>query len=206
MPITYNDTPDSLEASNFLTKPGWYHFQVTHIDDAPVSDGKVEQSLMIECRVLAGTESSEVDKDWKKWLKNPTGDGTNVDRLHMKIHLRLARALGLLTNYQPGKPVTIDWSQGKGRQFVAQMTPWTNDAGVTRLQIDGAQIYHCMDGEVRDIPKNATFLKYLEGQPVPPPTSRAGSSAPPPRAQASQQAAAAPPPAAPQAPVSFNDI
>lgn len=154
--------PDSMEVSHFLEKPGWYHFIATDVNDAPTSQkGDVVDALKVSCQVLAGTEASQKKREFSPWLNNPNPAHKDGGAFCNRVHLRLARALGILPQAKPGEAVEIVWANGQGRQFVAKVVTRTNQDGREGLQIDGAHIYHVSDDEVKDVPKDAAALKAM---------------------------------------------
>lgn len=154
--------PDSMEVSSFLDKPGWYHFAVVDINENPTSQkGELVDALKLHVQVLDGTEASQKKRDFNPWLNNPNPSHKDGGAFCARVHLRLARALGILPSAKPGEAVEIVWANGVGRQFVAKIGTRKSDDGRENMQIDGAHIYHVSDDEVRDIPKDANALKLM---------------------------------------------
>jgi len=154
--------PDSMDVSSFLDKPGWYHFAVVDINENPTSQkGELVDALKLQVQVLDGTEPSQKKREFNPWLNNPNPSHKDGGAFCARVHLRLARALGILPNAKPGEAVEIVWANGVGRQFVAKIGVRKGDDGRENMQIDGAHIYHVSDDEVRDIPKDANALKLM---------------------------------------------
>ena len=159
--------PETLDASEFLTKAGWYHFIVKDVDEAPTSkEGTVQDALKVSTLVLAGSEPSQVGLDWQAWMYNPTPKGDKSDIIRLKQQLKLARACGILPAAKPGQQIEINWRDAIGQQFVAKLTTWTNSSGNERLQFNYTDIFHVRDPEVKDIPMRADAAAKVNHSPA----------------------------------------
>lgn len=149
--------PDDLNTSNFLDKPGQYHFLVTKIDEAPTTrDGsRAIDGIRFDAQVLAGTDVSQVGRSLGFTLMHPNGSQRDGGKF---CHLRQARmlvALGLVDLSARGQQVDIDWQHGIGRQFIGAVEARPNDDGKVYHDIAGAKIYALDDPETKHVPLDA---------------------------------------------------
>lgn len=155
--------PGSLAVTQFIDKPGQFHFLVNNIDEAPTKqDGSSIDAIKLDLTVQGGTDETQIKKAFSPLLFNPSESHRDGGEFSTKVHLRLADACGLLPKAEADEEVEIDWSKARGRQIIAFVKFGKKKEGEEpRLEIDGAHIYHVDDPEAKHVPTNKAVLALL---------------------------------------------
>jgi len=138
--------------------PGCYHFVVTHVDD---SMQKQVNAIVVTMQVLQGVVADA----------GPIGPQIGRELSHMMFHddqgqytdkhLRFAVATRLL---QPGTAADVDWQQAVGLQCVAtveSVVSKKDGKAYCNIADYGLAIWHPLNPEVKNIPKDQESLKLL---------------------------------------------
>lgn len=154
--------PASTEASSFLEKEGQYHFLVSVIDEQPTKrDGGLLDGIRFTLSVLAGTDPSQVKRQFDPILFNPSENNKDGGEYLNRVQWRMADACSLIPASGAAE-VEIDWQKAKASQIVAFVRFGKAQEGKEpRLELDGAHIYHVDDPEVSYVPKSEPHLKLL---------------------------------------------
>jgi hypothetical protein len=164
MAVSYQVPADGLELSQFLDKPGTFHVLVLEVDENPVNNnGEVMNAIRLRGRVLAGTEPTQIGRTVSSLMSNPNMSHKDGGAFATKVHLRLARAVGAISQAAPGQAVSVDWTLAKGKQCVVQFGWNKGSDGVERVEVKGGGIYHVGDPEVASIPKDMAALAMMGG-------------------------------------------
>lgn len=156
--------PSSLAVTQYLDKPGQFHFYVNKVDDQPQKqDGTVMDGIRLDLVCHGGTDLTQVKKVFSPLLFNPSESHRDGGEFATKVHLRLADACGLLPKLGADvEEVDIDWSKAAGKQIIAFVKFGKKKEGEEpRLEIDGAHIYHVDDPEAAHVPTNKAVLSLL---------------------------------------------
>lgn len=151
--------------SNFLSKPGTYHFAVMHADENPTyrggeSKGKLMDGFEIEAAVQAGSEKG---KSHRFFIRNPNLSHRDQGQFCKALRGKWLEAIAVVGPAQWGKTVTIELvdSQGnvvvRGRQFIASMSPSKDNPKY--LDLDGAKVWHPDDESADKCERNQEALK-----------------------------------------------
>lgn len=197
MPIDYEAGGDISTGGKWLDQEGWYHFVVLAATETPTKrDGTIIPGAIgkLEVACLASTVPGQEDKTTEITLFPPSASHKDGGDFARKVLDRTWLALSLMTQQQieTKAKVRIDLTQVVSRQFIARMVK--DDK---YLRLNGADIYHVDDPDVKDQPKNMTALKAL------PAAQRRVSSQ---GAAKQQTVAASSAPAATPAATSFDDL
>ena len=161
------DEPEVVE-SNWLRNPGTYHFVVMDQDPQPASnDGTPLNGLKLTLGVFGGTDPSQINKTWDVILfRGSDGDTENQRKTNNSRLNRFFLAVGLKKHdLKPGEKVVIqDTSLAVQRQFIAEVTQWTDRSGKARLSFSYDRIYHVDDPAVAGVPKNAEALQMIPAE------------------------------------------
>lgn len=172
--------------AQYVDRPGWFHCVVTSIEENPVVDGAVKDQVNIGLAVLGGTDPSQVKKQIMLRLQNPNDGHKDGGEFAAKVQCRMVRAtdiFAIATNTQGERQyfkiddvpddseIELDWLGSEHRENPNDVSPWIigkqlvvklheeEYQGKKNIKLDGANIYHVTDEEVRDIPKDAAALK-----------------------------------------------
>lgn len=161
MPIDYEAGGDISTGGKWLDQEGWYHFIVLDASEQPTKrDGTLIPGAIgkLDLAVLAGTVPGQEDKTTEITLFPPSPNHKDGGDFARKVLDRTWLALGLMTQQQieTKARVSINLSQAKSRQFIARMVK--DDK---YLRLNGADIYHVDDPDVKDQPKDVTALRAL---------------------------------------------
>lgn len=157
------EMPESTDTGggDFLKEPGWYHFSVLEVDEAPKSNaGQLLDAFHVDCDVLAGDPKGQEKKSCGMTFWNPRLTDKNNGEMAKKKQARFLLATGALNPAaaKPGEKVAVDISQAKYRQFVAQVE---KDKEGKYMQLYYAEVYHVDDPAVAKVPKSAAALALL---------------------------------------------
>lgn len=197
MPIDYEAGGDISTGGKWLDQEGWYHFVVLAASETPTKrDGTLIPGAIgkLEVACLASTVPGQEDKTTEITLFPPSANHKDGGDFARKVLDRTWLALGLMTQQQieTKAKVRIDLNQAVSRQFIARMAK-----DEKYLRLNGADIYHVDDPQVKDQPKNAAALRAL------PPSQRLISERAETKPAPSTAAAAA---ASSQPATSFDDL
>ena len=157
--VTYEVPRDGLELTKYVDKPQQAHCLIMDIQESPTKpNGEVMNAIRVRGRILASTVADQVGAEFSELLFNPNMASKDGGAFAAKVHLRLARACGILPQATPGAHVSIDWSQARGKQAFVTFAARTNNEGKEFVGFSGAHIYHVTDPEVATLPRDANAL------------------------------------------------
>ncbi len=149
MAFEYDQSEEAANnESNFLKDDGWFHFQVAGIDENPTKrDGSHLDALKVDCVVLAGTAENCIGKEFELPLWLPNLKQKNNGEFARKVLTRFFLAVGLLKEHKPGSRVSVETSDGIGRQFLAKLISEDQDGDPSkrRLKLSFSDIFHVDD-------------------------------------------------------------
>lgn len=152
--------------SNFLSKPGTYHFAVMNADEQPTyrggdKKGQLMDGFEIEAAVQAGPEKG---KSHRFFIRNPNLSHKDQGAFCKAVRGRWLEAIAVVDPSQYGKTVTIELvnSSGNvlvmGRQFIATMKQEKSNNGKEYLDLDGAKVWHIDDPNADKCERNQAAL------------------------------------------------
>lgn len=169
MGLNVNTTPgEKLVGGGKKTTPGWYHANITKINETDKCDG-----IELHCTVLAGKPDDAtivdfVDSNFTIKLKYPDAskDESAQERTNAKLTAFLIAA-DMITPAQLGQPVNVDEQLAVGRHILAHLRwsqkkegdnwvdnpPWVDLAFNDLLHID--------DPDGANVPKHIGALKFV---------------------------------------------
>ena len=160
MPITHETGSDFDAGGKFLSAEGWYHLVVTSATDTPTKrDGTIISgaAFRVDCTVAAGTSPNCQDKQCDITFFAPKASSKDGGEFSRKVIDRAFLAMNAIDPTGKNKTVSIEATDLVGQQFIAKFSK--DDK---YLSLDGANIYHVDDPEVKDQPKNEAVLNIID--------------------------------------------
>lgn len=158
--------------SNFLSKPGTFHFAVMNADEQPTErwgdrKGQLMDGFEIEAAVQAGPEKG---KTHRFFVRNPNLSHKDQGVFCKALRGKWLEAIAVVDPSHRGKTVTIELvnSNGQvvvmGRQFIAKMSQETSSKGKPYIDLDGAKVWHVDDPNAEKCERNQDAIKLLPKQ------------------------------------------
>lgn len=152
--------------SNFLSKPGTYHFAVMNADENPTyrggdKKGQMMDGFEIEAAVQAGPEAG---KSHRFFVRNPNLAHKDQGVFCKALRGKWLEALALVDPSQRGKTVTIELVNASGqvmvmgRQFIATMEANKGQNDKSYLDLAGAKVWHVDDPNADKCERNQPAL------------------------------------------------
>lgn len=140
-------------------KPGRYHAMVAAVDD---SFEKSSKSIIVDFEILAGTQNSEVGKTIKEYVA--------VSPEAVKRPVKLALALGLITESDLGSDLDVDFQKAINRQLVIDIEEHEYTSNKTGKPVKGARIgflgFHKLGSEdAKGVPLDQQAIQMMGGMP-----------------------------------------
>jgi len=162
---TQEEVSDS--ESNFLSRPGTYHFSVTHADENPQyrsgqKKGQMIDGFEIEAAVLAGPEKG---KQHRFLVRHPNLAHKDGGMFCKTLRGKWLEAIAVTDPSQRGKTVTIELVDANGnvvvngRQFKATLVSEKSENGKSYLELSGMKVWHVDDPNAEQCEMNHDALK-----------------------------------------------
>ena len=149
----------SIENSQYASKPGRYHVTVTQFVENPAdkNDIPMEGALKLGVEILNGTDASEIGKSFNTTFFPPKEDNDGKEDFNT---LKLTRLIVALTGeHKPGEETELTEADAIGRQMVIELDN-RKDKKSDKVYFDlrGANLWHVDDAEVSNVPKDQQWI------------------------------------------------
>lgn len=174
--------------SNFVTKEGWYHFEVADVVrelDRVSERGQPKSPAMRFDLVVLHEVAGQSPSGARHYHRIYVGDkdGGPPKEGSLKSALRFGVGLGILREVEiEGQPAIVDaqtgspqirvstWERAKGMQVIARIEKRQEQEGSKygpSYEIPFARVYQPDDSQVADVPKNLEALALIGKAPTP---------------------------------------
>lgn len=163
-----------------ITQAGWYHFVVEEAEEN-------DNSAKLVCQVVAGEHPDEKDRKLTHFVNFYSSDPNDAQKQRAvnKMMFNWGEALGLeekTTNriftqdvrhemVESSADVELDFNEAQSHQFVAkvEMEPYRGNDPEKKKKYEGREfpriafdVYHPLHDKVKDVPKDAGFMKLFD--------------------------------------------
>ena len=154
---------ETIENSQYASKPGRYHVTVTQFIENPPdkNDIPMEGAVKLGVEILAGTDSSEAKKTFNTTFFAPKESDSGKQDFNT---LKLTRLIVALTGlHRPGEETELTEADAIGRQMVIELAHRTdkNDTNKVYFDLKGANLFHVDDPEVANVPKDQEWINLI---------------------------------------------
>lgn len=155
------DSPEDLSSGgdNLVNAEGTFHCNGIsfHINEKPT--GKSYDGWTLLAKVVAGTDPSQIGKQLTIYMKKPTADKPYFQKLRAAVLM----ACGFMKIEDFGKSISFNPKEPGVFQFVAKVKADEPEEGKKPFySLEFLNIYHVDDPEVKDIPKCAESLSFID--------------------------------------------